>query len=85
MDSWEHQEVITNYVSFYDVAEKSNGESVMLCAASDEERKEWMKALCYHIYAGKGGGRFDQMDKSTRPCTCIPACNCDPENNLLFQ
>ena len=44
------------------VAEKSNGESVMLCAATDEERKEWMKALTYHIYSGRGGGNFVQTN-----------------------
>ena len=50
------------------VAEKTNGESVMLCAATDEERKEWMKALTYHIYSGRGGGNFVQTNLNV---TCL--------------
>lgn len=39
-------------------AKNSSADSVVLCAASEEEKKEWMKALCYHIYADKGGAIF---------------------------
>ncbi|XP_076458938.1 uncharacterized protein LOC143292489 [Babylonia areolata] len=40
------------------VKEKNNGDSITLCAASDSEKKEWLKALRYHIYAGRGGAIF---------------------------
>ena len=39
-------------------SEKCTGEAMVLCAASDAERKEWIKGLCYHIYASRGGGQF---------------------------
>ena len=51
----------------------------MLCAATDEERKEWIKALTYHIYSGRGGGNFVQTNLNV---TCLhkmswksPVCN----------
>ncbi|XP_076458318.1 uncharacterized protein LOC143292031 [Babylonia areolata] len=35
-----------------------NGDSVVLRAANEEERKEWVKALRYTIYGDTGGGVF---------------------------
>ncbi|KAK7112493.1 rho GTPase-activating protein 24-like [Littorina saxatilis] len=63
LDDYQLKEVPTSCddpdkFAFELVSEKSNGDSVTLCAASDEERKEWVKALCYHIYSGKGGAIF---------------------------
>ncbi|PVD37485.1 hypothetical protein C0Q70_00075 [Pomacea canaliculata] len=44
--------------SFELLSEKQPSESVTLCATSEEERKMWVKALCYSIYAQKGGAIF---------------------------
>ncbi|KAK7493344.1 hypothetical protein BaRGS_00015470 [Batillaria attramentaria] len=39
-------------------AEKSSAEPAVLCAATEAERKEWMKGLVHNKYADKGGAIF---------------------------
>ncbi|KAL8588924.1 hypothetical protein ACOMHN_012962 [Nucella lapillus] len=40
------------------ISDKGTGESVVFRAASEEERREWVKALRYVIYGDTGGGVF---------------------------
>jgi hypothetical protein len=53
-------------------SDRNNGsESVVLCAASEEEKKEWVKALCYYIYADKGGGMNEYLPFFTVENKCL--------------
>lgn len=40
------------------ISDRGNGESMLLRAANEDERKEWVKALRYVIYGDTGGGVF---------------------------
>ncbi|ESO85804.1 hypothetical protein LOTGIDRAFT_130385, partial [Lottia gigantea] len=44
---------------------RSDTESVLLCAASDEERKLWVKSLTWALYGGKGGAIFGHSIEDT--------------------
>ncbi|KAK6187964.1 hypothetical protein SNE40_005879 [Patella caerulea] len=44
---------------------RTDVESVLLCAASDEERKYWVKALTWALYGGKGGAIFGHSIETT--------------------
>ncbi|KAL8612611.1 hypothetical protein ACOMHN_006597 [Nucella lapillus] len=51
-------ELVTGEFVFELVTDKGNGDSIILSASSDPEKKEWMKGLCYNMYAEKGGAIF---------------------------